>query len=228
MGPMYWKPGSPYALKKCSERVSNSCSDETDGCCAVIPCSYCLEWDSEGSYTTEYGTADFATNNWTGAVAGVTWTAYWERNYDTDECEFVVLFDGEEVYRKSCYEGQSCRDSSDSVTVSLQYLTGVLTWQKFLARPLEYIDDEDTNCKIHFCDECECSTECLCVTITEPDTTTSAGEICDTAYACDPPLWEGTVGAFELSVALGRDEYNRCIITATVDGIEQEPVLFPG
>lgn len=224
----YYRPGKDTSLKKCSERRSNDCDPtETDSCCAVIPCSYCIEWNPDTG-ATENAAADFATNGWTATIAGVTWFGYWERNYDTDECEFVVTFDGDEVYRKSCYEGQSCRDSSDSVRVDLQYLAGVLTWSKYEPRPLEYVQDEDTNCSTYFCDECECSCECLCVTITEPDTTESVGEICDTAYGCDAPLWEGTVGTFELSVALGRDMYGRCIITATVGGMEQEPVLFPG
>lgn len=228
MGPEYWKPGSPTALKKCSERRSNDCDPtETDSCCAVIPCTYCVEWDPETGDTV-YATANFSTSSWTATIAGVAWVGYWERNYYTDECEFVVTLDGVEIYRQSCYEGQSCRDSSDSAPATIASVAGVITWTKYEPRPLEYIQDEDTNCTVHFCDECECSTECLCVTITEPDTTVTEGEICDTAYDCDPPLWEGTVGAFALSVSLGRDEYGRCIISATVDGSEQEPVLFPG
>ena len=224
----YYRPGKDTSLKKCSERRSNDCdSAETDGCCAVIPCTYCIEWNPDAG-ATQNATADFGTNGWSATIAGVTWFGYWDRNYITDECEFVVLFDGEEVYRKSCYEGQNCRDSSDNVRVNLQYFDGVLTWSKYEPRPLEHTLDDDTNCSTYFCDECECSCECLCVKITEPDTTETVGEICDTAYDCDAPLWAGYVGTFNLSVVLGRDIYGRCIITATVDGIEQEPVLFPG
>ena len=224
----YYRPGKDTSLKKCSERRSNDCdSAETDGCCAVIPCTYCIEWNPDAG-ATQNATADFGTNGWSATIAGVTWFGYWDRNYITDECEFVVLFDGEEVYRKSCYEGQNCRDSSDNVRVNLQYFDGVLTWSKYEPRPLEHTQDDDTNCSTYFCDECECSCECLCVKITEPDTTETVGEICDTAYDCDAPLWAGYVGTFNLSVVLGRDIYGRCIITATVDGIEQEPVLFPG
>lgn len=231
MGPEYWKPGSPTALKKCSERVSNSCTDETDGCCAVIPCTYCIEWNPETGDTV-YATADFATNSWTATIAGAAWLGFWERSYDTDECEFVVTLDGVEIYRKSCYEGQSCRDSSDSAGATISSVFGVISWEKFLSRPLEYVQDEDTNCTVHYCDECECSCECLCVTISEFISEgvydTHTGEICDTAYDCEPPLWEGTVGPYELSLALGRDEYGRCVITPSVDGVEQDIVLFPG
>ena len=224
----YYRPGKDTSLKKCSERRSNDCdSAETDGCCAVIPCTYCIEWNPDAG-ATQNATADFGTNGWSATIAGVTWFGYWDRNYITDECEFVVLFDGEEVYRKSCYEGQNCRDSSDNVRVNLQYFDGVLTWSKYEPRPLEHTQDDDTNCSTYFCDECECSCECMCVKITEPDTTETVGEICDTAYDCDAPLWAGYVGTFNLSVVLGRDIYGRCIITATVDGIEQDPVLFPG
>ena len=227
MGPEYWKPGSPTALKKCSERVSNSCTDETDGCCAVIPCAYCIEWNPETGATV-YATADFSTNSWSATIAGAAWLGFWERNAESGECEFVVTLDAAEIYRKSCYEGQSCRDSSDSAGATIDSVSGVITWTKYEPRPLEYIQDEETGCTTHYCDSCECSCECLCVTITEPDTTETKGEICNTAYDCDPPLWEGAVGAFDLSIALGRDEYGRCIITASVDNAEQDPVLFPG
>ncbi len=232
MGPEYWKPGSPTALKKCSERRSNDCDPtETDRCCAVIPCAYCLEWNPEEGETV-YAYADFATNGWTATIAGAAWFGSWQRNYDTDECEFVVTLDDVEIYRKPCYEGQSCRDSSDSTAATIGEVSGIITWTRYEPRPLEYIQDPDTNCTTYFCDECECSCECLCVTISEFISEgvyeTHTGEICDVAYSCDPPLWAGTVGPLELSLALGRDEYGRCVIIATVDDQEQAPVLFPG
>ena len=227
MGPNFWEPGGSDPIHKCDERVSNTCSDETDGCCGVIPCTYCIEWNPETG-STVHATADFATNSWAATIAGAAWLGFWERNYETGECEFVVTLDGTEIYRKSCYDGQSCRDSSDSAGATIGEVSGVISWTKYEKRPLQYVQDEETNCTVHFCDDCECSVECLCVTITEPDTTETKGEICDTAYDCEPPLWAGTVGAFELSIALGRDEYGRCIITGTVGEEEAEPVLFPG
>jgi hypothetical protein len=70
----------------------------------------------------------------------------------------------------------------------------------------------------------------LCVEITDGYTSTviARGEICDTAYDCDGPLWQGTVGEYELSLALGRDSYGECVIAATVDGVEQDDVAADG
>ena len=154
MGAKYWQVKSPTHLKKCSERMSNSCDPaETDGCCGVIACLYCLEWQVYGE-AIQYGTATFSGSAWTGTIAGATFVGYWERNYDTDECEFVVTLDGEEFYRKSCYQGQSCRDSSDSAEATIGYDEGTLTWTKQEKRPLKYVDDPDTYCKTWFCDDC--------------------------------------------------------------------------
>jgi len=91
-GPAWWRQFD-NRLRRCDERRSDSCSDETDGCCAVIPCTYCLIWEVYGD-TPEYGTATFASNGWTGTIANATFAGYWERNYDTGECEFVVVLDG--------------------------------------------------------------------------------------------------------------------------------------
>ena len=53
-------------------------------------------------------------------------------------------------------------------------------------------------------------------------TDTYSGTLTDTAYSdCDePPVWEGTIGNFEISLALGRDSYGNCIVTGTVNGEE--------
>lgn len=471
MGPEYWKPGVPTALKKCSERVSNSCTDETDGCCAVIACSYCLEWNPDYGQTVK-GFATFFGTYWSGSVAGATWIGRWERQSleditppvsnnsigmsfslieagtytmgspageagrDADEtevstsvaefaigttevtqaqylavrgylgvgvsspshfigpnrpvemvsyadaqafcaalselpaeiamgrsyrlpteaeweyacragstsaysfgadpadlptygwftdnsgaethdvaakpantnglfdmhgnvkewttnsrmdggpsdqvvrgggwdstaqecrsanriliassakqndigfrivmvrspipqfgeCEFVVTFDEDEIYRKSCEYGQSCRDSSDSAVATIGYYdTGVVTWTKYEPRPLHYRDDDYSYCKVHFCDDCECTCEELCVDVREVLTygysdfvDTYEGTLANTAYPCDPPVWEGTVGSFELSLALGHDEYGACVITPTVNGYDQLAIPAPG
>jgi hypothetical protein len=69
----------------------------------------------------------------------------------------------------------------------------------------------------------------LCVNITQVGIIVGKGQICDVSYPCDAPVWEGTVGYYELSVALGRDESTgECTITLTVDGEEQDPVLVTG
>jgi len=221
-GPAWWRQAA-NRLKKCSERTSDSCDPtETDGCCAVIPCTYCLEWEEYGS-AIEYGTATFSTSGWSGSIAGAAFFGYWERNYETNECEFIVTLDGEEVYRKSCYEGQSCRDSSDEVAVSLEYLEGTLRWIKLEKRPLAYRTDEDTQCRTWFCGDCECTCECLCVTITDSLGVITTGELCDTAYPCDAPLWEGVVGDLSLSLALSRDVYGECQIGGSIDYDEVDP-----
>jgi formylglycine-generating enzyme required for sulfatase activity len=145
------------------------------------------------------------------------------------ECEYIVTLDDEEVYRATCYEGASCRDPAGDVAVSTAYLEGTLRWSKHEPRELALIVDPNTGCRDFFCGNCRCSCECLCVTITEFDGTVIAGEICDTSYPCDAPVWAGTVGYYDLSIALGRDEYTgECIITLTADGQEQDSVFVTG
>ena len=232
MGPMYWMPQAPTRLRKCSERQTNSCdTTETDGCCAIIPCDLCLEFFVTPS-TYSRGEAPFAVSGWSGTIAGATFLGYWEQDYQTGECEFVVAINGLVVYRKSCYEGADCRDPGDSTTVTIGESSGTLTWSVFESRPLEYIQDPDTNCRTYYCDDCDCSCEELCVDVREMlefgFIDTYSGTISNTAYDCEPPLWEGTIGSFALSLALGRDEYGRCIITPTVNSVEQVSVLAPG
>lgn len=229
MPPRYLKRKYPTRLKPCQERTVAACDTvPTDGCCGVIPCKLCLEWQVYGE-VSQYGSAEFADSSWTGTVDGMSFVAYWERNYD-DECEFVVELDGEEVYRANCYEGASCRSPGGEADVSTEYIEGTLVWSTFEPRELQVVVDPDTGCRDFFCGDCRCSCECLCVNITEygGDVVTLSGELCDVAYACDPPTWEGTIGYYELSLTLGRDQYGQCIITPTVDGVELEPVEAPG
>ena len=198
----------------------------TDGCCSVLPCKLCLEWESyEGGIS--YGSADFATSSWTGTVGGGSFVAYWERN-TYDECEFVVVFDGDEVYRATCYDGASCRNPSGEVSAAIGYDEGTLRWSVYEPRELALTEDPDTGCRDFFCGSCRCSCDCLCVTITDATGDVTRGEICDVSYPCDAPVWEGTVGYYELSIALGRDQYGECIITLTIDGDEQDPVTVTG
>lgn len=196
-----------------------------DQCCGVIPCRLCLEWEDYDGIA--YGSADFGTSSWTGTVGGHTFVSYWQRD-EYGECEYIVTLDGEEVYRATCYEGASCRNPAGEVAVSTAYAEGTLRWSVYHPRELELIDHPETGCRDHFCGGCRCSCECLCVTITEPDSTVITGEICDTAYDCDPPLWAGTVGYYDLALQLARDEYGECVIVPTVDGEELESVAAPG
>ena len=221
--PSRWIRKGTNKLKKCSERRTDSCGTETDGCCGVIACVYCIEFDAYSGL--QYGTATFTDIGWEGTIAGSAFFGYWERNYETDECEFIVTLDGEEVYRKSCYEGQSCRDSSDSATVTIDYEEGTLTWTKYLSRPLPVVTDPVTGCRVHFCGTCHCTTECLCIAINTAvvegyGSTQYAGEICDTAYSnCEGPQWVGSVGGYDIDLQLDADEYDgSCILHGTIAG----------
>ena len=228
MPPRYLRKASPTRLKPCQERTFEACETApTDQCCGVIPCKLCLEWEVYGD-AIAYGSADFGTSSWTGTVGGGSFVAYWERN-TYDECEFVVTFDGEEVYRATCYEGASCRNPAGEVSASIGYDEGTLRWSVYEPRELALIDDPDTGCRDFFCGTCRCTCDCLCVTITEPDGNIIQGELCTSSYPCDAPVWEGTLGYYDLSIALGRDEYTgECIISLTANGEEPEPVFVTG
>ena len=228
MPPRYLRKSASTHLKKCKEfRIETCDTVKADGCCGVLPCKLCLEYETYADGIS-YGFAEFGSASWTGTVGGIAFTAYWERGYESGECEFVVIFGGEEVYRSDCYGGASCRDPSGSVETEIDYEAGTLTWSVHEPRELQLIDDPDTGCRTHFCGSCHCSCECLCVTITDTNNDLTTGELCDVAYTCDAPTWAGTVGYHELSLTLGRDEYGECIITPTVDGDELEPVASPG
>ena len=215
MGPIAFDQGHDGRLKKCSEKrlTCNESQDNTDGCCAIVACRYCVTWEEYGEAAVSDMT-DNGAGTWTATPGGITFVMTWQRDQYTDECELVVTFDGEEVYRQPCYD-QSCRDSSDEVEVDTGYLVGTLRWVKDLKRPLPNVRDYETNCIRQMCADCNCTCECLCVTITEYDGTPIAtGEMCDTAYDCDPPVWEGTVGDYEIVIALDEE----CVLTATVNG----------
>jgi hypothetical protein len=177
---------------------------------------------------TAYGTATFGGSSWTGTVGGLAFVSYWEKNYE-GECEYVVTLDGEEVYRATCYEGASCRDPGGSVGVTIGYDEGTLSWAKHEPRPLAVTVDPDTGCNDFFCGTCRCTCRTLCVDVfenlfsygTQYAVDTYSGTLTDTAYSdCDPPAWEGTIGNFEIRLALGRDSYGNCIVTATANGEE--------
>lgn len=227
--PSRWLRSGPTKLKKCQERRSDSCSDETDGCCAVIPCTLCLEWQTDNG--TSYGSAVFSETMWTGAVGGHTFNAYWERN-EYGICEFVVVYGDTEVYRADCDNGASCRNPNGEAAATVDYEDGTLHWSVYEPRELQLIDDPDTGCRTYFCDDCRCSCDEICVDVSEviygDFTDTYSGTLANIAYPCDPPVWAGPVGNFNLSLSLGRDEYGQCILIPVVNGNEQEPVLAPG
>lgn len=228
MPPRYLKPASSTRLKPCSEFTVEACDTApADQCCGALPCTLCLELEIYGEATT-YGTATFGGSSWNGTVGGLAFVSYWERNYLSGECEYVVTLDGEEVYRATCYEGASCRNPGGSVGVTIGYDAGTLTWTKHDPLPLPLTIDPDTGCNDFFCDSCRCTCDALCVELIDSFGAFMQGELGNVSYSCDPPVWEGTVGGLYLSLALGRDADGRCIITATVDGNEQDAVFAPG
>lgn len=228
MPPRYLRRTSPTRLKKCAEFPIEVCDkNKADGCCGVLPCKLCLEYETYADGIS-HGSAEFGSASWTGTVGGISFTAYWERNYESGECEFVVIFGGEEVYRSDCYGGASCRNPTGEAATEINYEAGTLRWSVYEPRELELIDDPETGCRTHFCGSCHCSCECLCVTITEYGGDVITGELCDVAYPCDAPTWAGSIGYYDLSLTLGRDQYGECIITPTIDGVELEPVAAPG
>lgn len=226
-GPISYLQNHAGRIKQCSEKRlgCNTSEVNTEGCCAIVACRYCVTWTEYGEAAVADMTSD-GDGMWMATPGGVAFLMYWERDQYTDDCELVVTFDGEEVYRKSCYEGQSCRDSSDEVEVATAYLTGTLRWDKDLKRQLPTVRDYETNCIRQMCSGCNCTCECLCVTITEDygATEVATGEICDTAYDCDPPIWSGTVGDYEITVSLDSD----CAISATVDGQSKSATVQEG
>jgi hypothetical protein len=227
--PSRWLRKGPNKLKKCSERRTDSCSAETDGCCSVIACTYCLEF--AGYDGTQFGTAEFPEGGtgWEGTIAGTAFFGYWERNED-GECEFVVTLDGEEVYRKSCYEGQSCRDSSDETAATIGYDTGTLRWIKHEPRPLPTVVDPDTGCRTHFCGDCHCTCRALCVRISGVDAELGPCdrqlEIDEYDDDCEGPSWSGQVTChnrtFNLKFELSRGPYGECLFGGTIDGEQTE------
>lgn len=236
MPPKFLKEKSPTRLKPCSEFKVEVCDlAPADGCRGVLPCVLCLEWEEYESGITG-GFADFTGNSWAGSVAGHSFVSYWERN-QYDECEYVVLLDDEEVYRATCYEGASGRHPSGSVAVATSYAEGTLRWRKRDPRELKTIIDPDTGCRIYFCGDCRCSCNALCVEVSEVlysgsiayAVDTYSGELLDTSYSdCDPPVWAGAIGRFNISLALDRDDYGNCIVVPTVDGEEQAPISVVG
>lgn len=220
---MTWAaPWKSTKIKKCSEFIANCEQPETDGCCAVIPCSLCLEFNP---YTgpTVYGSAEFNGTAWTGEIAGIAFVGYWQRDL-YGECAFYVTLSGEIVYTLSCYEGADCKDPGDSAEVTIGYDTGTLTWTKVLHRPLALVTDYETNCKRHFCGECDCSCLTLCATLTTPYCCTVKFQLTDTAYECDGPVWSGSgtcdgdLYVVELYLENTDGSYSGCSLSGTVNG----------
>lgn len=230
MPPKYLQQRSKTHLKPCSERMVAVCDSETHaGCCKVPPCKLCLTLTIYGEDPVT-GSAPESATGWEGTVGGYVFHSYWERSYE-GVCEYVVEFDGEEVYRATCEEGASCRNPGGEVEVVVGYPgeSATLEWAKYDPRELQLIDDPDTGCRTYFCDDCRCTCECLCAILLDSyGTELDRGELCSSGYSCEPPVWEGVLDGHYISLGLGRDQYGNCIITPTIDGIETDSVAAPG
>lgn len=212
--------------KRCDEKKIGSCNEETDGCCAVVPCVLCISLFPYGE-DASYGKAEYTSGEWIGTIAGLEFVAWFERNYD-GECEFVITLAGTEVVRVlKCdpYSPVSCRSPSGSVDVAIDYVEGVLEWDTYESLEVDMVVDPDTLCKVPFCGTCTCTCECLCVTLdpASGEGATCAFELCNTAYSCDPPLWSGEITCgytdYFLEFALEADQYTgQCLLAMSVDG----------
>lgn len=215
-------------ILKCDERVIDSCGS-ADRCCAVVSCRYCLELEYYGDEIF-YGFAELSGEDWVGTVNGLEFVARWERDPYTNACEFNVWLGGEKVSGENCSDVMSCRDSSGEAILEIDYEEVTLRWDRHLLRELPHRKDPDTGCIKWFCGDCECTAECLCVTVTDPQGGLTKGQICISLYdeGCGPPVWEGNIGGYDLELQLGYDIYDNCILLVRIDGIDQDPVPVIG
>lgn len=247
MGPVYLQKDK---LKKCDELHTDPCDPiPTDQCCAVIPCTLCLQWEVyetveevETLAETLYGTArfDVDTGTWTGIIAERDFVAYWEHGYESGECEFVVELDSEETARLGCGD-VSCRDPGGSIELTAEETRVVFSWSKRESLPLKYVKT-DEGCIDFFCGNCECTCKVLCVSIRA---TIEDGEsvfylegkdeltLSEYLSECElGPDWSGAVRVelsaltedIEVNVWLERDPYTGdCWLTGTARGQELTP-----
>jgi hypothetical protein len=230
MGPVtYQGPG----ISKCDEKIIDACNTPTR-CCAVVACTYCLEWREYGE-DPQYGTATTDdSGNLSGEIAGFLFEAIWQRNEYTNDCELGLWIDGETVgVLPLCGVLDGCNDVSSELTYQVRdsygnaTREGTLSWQKKTLKPLPYRKDEN-GCTQKFCGNCDCTCKALCVDVREVVYSdfidTYRGVLPDTSGNCEAPVWAGTIGKFTISLALSRDEYDNCVVIATANG-EQATVI---
>lgn len=226
MGPI-WLQVPEKKLARCSEFHTEPCDPvPTDQCCAVIPCTYCI-WlvpYGEEQENAPYGVAEFDTDAWIGTVDGHSVVMFWRRNVYTGVCEFVVLFDGDEVASLDCSEG-TCRDSSGSVQIG----DDLLVWERLDSQPLPYRKNED-GCTEWFCGDCECTCKELCARVTAISpafTELGTLELDDYASACNGPVWSGSVAGVYISLYLFRGDYDGlCYLEGEANGEQVGPFLI--
>lgn len=199
MGPV-WLQGGRF--KKCDQLHTEPCDiTATDQCCAVIPCSLCLRWEVYGEPDVGGIAAyDRDFNKWRGGFGTTQFEAYWQRNYQTNECEFIVELNGVVVAVRTCAD-LSCRNPGGNQSLTINYDHGILYWEVYERRTLPRSVGYD-GCPTFFCGTCECTCKTLCVTIRAAiygSTFTLDGQAFVRGTAeCDAPVWSGSV-----DVALG-------------------------
>jgi hypothetical protein len=233
LGPrLLQQDGNP--VDECNDWMTEGC-----GCCKIVPCALCLEWEVYGKVTDE-GEAYGDGTQWTGSAGGIGFRAYIDPNY----CTINIELDGNLVYTASilCLGDQyptddiNCRDFSDEVAYDSPYESGVFRWTKKElfnlnpqagAIPTQYTDGE---CADHYCGTCECITEHLCVTVTNDINVSCTGEIpfdgtlCPDSGKVSQAHWGGNVGcqpngSVDVAVSLDPNAYtNECELTGTVSG----------
>lgn len=206
------------------DAICNETELKCDPCCRCVPQRLCatfesygcdcdgssafLPLDSDGQYTSEL-------------ICGVEIIDLTVLLHsENDKCYWRVV--SEKNYIDELFEIgpelQSCERPELILPFSFAECGGTLTITRQELRKLPPRLD-DAGCPSEpFCGDCNCTCECLCVTITDYGGVTSKGEICNVSYPDEGPVWEGTVGQYDLSLALGRDVYGECILTLTVDG----------
>jgi formylglycine-generating enzyme required for sulfatase activity len=75
MGPVHYQV---HKIKKCDEKVIDSCKSST-GCCAVVSCEYCLKWEAYGEEPVFGLASSTGEGGITGEVDGMEFVADWVR-----------------------------------------------------------------------------------------------------------------------------------------------------
>jgi hypothetical protein len=187
--------------------------DDALECCDKVPCAFCVTYTPYGG-DPETVHSEYGSGEWSGTVGGSGFLMYWHRNI-YGECEFVVEYDGVKVLEQTIAEGASCDSTSGSVIIG----NDVLSWSIVPQTALKRQDAETP-----FCGACDCVSECLCITITNPlppdgNGRISRGKLCNSAYECEAPLWTGVIGTHSVSINLEADKVTGgCVLVVEIDG----------
>jgi hypothetical protein len=203
-------------MRRCNETLVDACDtgSGTHGCCSIIPCDICVELVTDDDIFK--ATATWDGDEWTASVDGHEVRIFWQDLY---QCELVVLFDGLEVSAspKCADYGETaadCRDPSGQVTVAVYGGEAELSWFLVVDRQIDRLPKTDTSCADHWCGNCDCLCEEICVTVRiEQDEPCLGILTLEDFYQCEvAPRWTGTVqcqdGDVEVSLTITRAAYD--------------------